>query len=540
MTKVAYLECPTGVAGDMCLGALVHAGVPLDYLQTQLNKLGIADEFTLRVETVLRQGQAATKVHVDLTRPPDPSRVERTDDDVDPHLTFQAIAPTPPSSGPSSGDTALQGHGLSHGHSHDHHASEPHAHEHPPKHHAEPGHGHPPEAIAGTDLARSGHAHSGHSHGGRTLPDIEHLIQSAQLPAQATAWSLAIFRRLAEAEGQVHGVGPDQVHFHEVGATDAIVDIVGTCLGLAWLGIEELYCSALPTGGGTVWAAHGRMPVPTPAVLKLWEMRQVPIYHNGIERELVTPTGAAIATQLATQFGAPPAMRLLCVGLGAGSRELPLPNVLRLWIGERWASQGANAVTAQQPNPMAPSEAMRAQQPVYPVTQDNPTGQPAASTAQQSGQETVAVLETQIDDLTPQAIAYASEQLFAAGALEVFTQAIAMKKSRLGTLVTVICAPERRDTCETILFRETTTLGIRHTLQARRVLDRDLQTVTTPYGPVRVKVARQPGSTLVMNAHPEYEDCALLARQHQITWLSVHQAAIAAWNRQPKMTCSQG
>jgi len=150
-----------------------------------------------------------------------------------------------------------------------------------------------------------------------------------------------VFRQLAIAEGAVHGIPPEQVHFHEVGATDAIVDIVGTCLGLDWLGIDSdaegwplLYCSALPTGGGTVWAAHGRLPVPVPAVLKLWEMRQVPIYSNGIERELVTPTGAAIVTTLARQFGPPPALHLEKVGLGAGTIALPLPNLLRLWVGQ--------------------------------------------------------------------------------------------------------------------------------------------------------------------------------------------------------------
>jgi uncharacterized protein (TIGR00299 family) protein len=183
-------------------------------------------------------------------------------------------------------------------------------------------------------LSDDDHHNADSHHHNRHLPEIEQLITAANLPPRAAAWSLAVFRQLAVAEGAVHGISAEQVHFHEVGAVDAIIDIVGTCLGLDWLGIDQLYCSALPTGGGTIKAAHGILSVPVPAVLKLWEMRGTPVYSNGIERELVTPTGAAIATTLATDFGSPPAMTLQKVGLGAGSRDLPIPNILRLWLGE--------------------------------------------------------------------------------------------------------------------------------------------------------------------------------------------------------------
>ena len=249
MTKLAYLECPTGIAGDMCLGALVDAGVPLEYLQEQLKGLGIEREYRLRVESVHRNGQLATKFYVDLL---------------------------------------------------------------------------------GND--RLHHKHHTHHHG-RHLPEIEDLILKANLPTRAEAWSLAVFRQLAVAEGAVHGIAPEKVHFHEVGAVDAIVDIVGTCLGLDWLGIDKIYCSALPTGGGTIKAAHGLMAVPVPAVLKLWEMRACPVYSNGIQKELVTPTGAAIAIALATNFGSPPTMTIQRIGQGAGSIDLPIPNILRLWLG---------------------------------------------------------------------------------------------------------------------------------------------------------------------------------------------------------------
>jgi pyridinium-3,5-bisthiocarboxylic acid mononucleotide nickel chelatase len=409
---------------------LVHAGVPLDYLQTQLDCLGISDEFQLRVEPVLRNGQAATKLYVDIPGDLEPSRIR---DEETPH--------TQPS--------------------HDH------AHEHP-------------------------HPHSGDHHPSapsRSWLQIEAFIRSANVPARPKAWSLATFENLARAEAAVHGVDLEAVHFHEVGATDAIVDIVGTCLGLDWLNVDAIHCSALPTGGGTVMTDHGRLPVPTPAVLKLWERYPVPVYSNGIERELVTPTGAALMVTLATQFGSAPAMRLNTLGLGAGNRNFPIPNILRLWIGE--ADDAAIAAIAQ---------------------------------------ETIAVLETQIDDLNPQAIAYTLEELLAAGALDVFTQAIGMKKSRSGLLLSVLCKPDLVATCEAILFRETTTLGIRRSLQTRTVLNRMIQSVETPYGSVRIKLA---GAGILpeqaSQIQPEYEDCATLARQHNIPWREVHRLALQSW-----------
>jgi pyridinium-3,5-bisthiocarboxylic acid mononucleotide nickel chelatase len=443
--KTAYLECPTGIAGDMCLGALVHAGVPLTYLTEQLGLLGIAHEYKLWSELVQRNGQQATKVHVDLL----------LDEGSDSQFTFAQSAPTQ----------------SSHSHPHEHR----HDHERPPEHpHEQPHHSHPhPQKV-------------------RHLPEIEHLIQSAHLPQRAKTWSLEVFRRLAAAEGAVHGIPADQVHFHEVGATDAIVDIVGTCLGLDWLGIDQLYCSALPTGGGTIRAAHGRLPVPAPAVLKLWEMRQIPVYSNGINREMVTPTGAAIATTLATQFGAPPAMTLHQVGLGAGSIELEIPNILRLWIGETDAKPFLAQNTAATP-------------------------------------ETITLLETQLDDLNPQAIGYVYEELFAVGALDVFTQAIGMKKSRPGILLTVVCRPEQVEDCETVIFRETTTLGIRRMVQQRTALDRKIEKVSIAHGTVHVKVARRANQTL--NVQPEYEDCAQIARQTRLPWQEIHRLALQAWHQ---------
>jgi uncharacterized protein (TIGR00299 family) protein len=430
MNKIAYLQCPTGISGDMCLGALVSLGVPVEYLVEKLNGLGIEAEYRLRAELVHRQGQQATKVDVDL---------------------------------------------VSHHHHH--------------------------------------HSHNEHDHHHtRHLPEIEEMILKGNLPVRAEAWSLAVFRQLAVAEGAVHGIAPEKVHFHEVGAVDAIVDIVGTCLGLDWLGIDcdtsgqrsyrsglpLLYCSAFPTGGGTVNAAHGRMAVPVPAVLKLWEMRGCPVYSNGIDRELVTPTGAAIATTLVQDFGSPPPMTIKQIGLGAGSLDLPISNILRLWYGENESLQTDNSDLGEySPN-----------------------------------LETITVLETQIDDLNPQVFGYVFEALFAAGAVDVFTQPIGMKKSRTGILLTVICHPEKLASCEDVLFRETSTLVIRRTTQKRSFLQREMQKVETVYGTISVKVAWTGKATekVITNVQPEYEDCAELARQNNIPWREIHRLALESWH----------
>jgi hypothetical protein len=471
MTKLAYLDCPTGISGDMCLGALVDLGVPLQYLTEHLDRLGIATEYCLVSNTTHRNGQRATKVEVELK----------------PELASSASSSSTVSYHHSHTVTHSTNDGHSHHHTHHHH------------HHDS----HKSNLVTAT----------------RHLPEIAHMIQHASLPKRVEDWSLAIFRRLAEAEGAVHGIPPEQVHFHEVGATDAIVDIVGTCLGLDWLGVEHIYCSALPTGGGTVRAAHGRLPVPPPAVLKLFELRQVPLYSNGIERELVTPTGAAIATTLASHFGHPPAMTLRQVGLGAGTQDLPIPNILRLWLGDM--NEPANSsvhASSYQSIPMAE------------VSESNSTD---------TSLETIAVLETQIDDLSPQAIGYTLETLFAAGALDAFTQAIAMKKSRLGVLLTVLCWSEHISDCEAVIFRETTTLGIRRTLQHRRILDRRIETVQTTHGSVRIKVARldlptnfYKGEQRLIKAQPEYDDCVAIARTHHLPWLEIHRLALQTWHEQ--------
>lgn len=379
----------------------------------------------------------------------------------------------------------------------------------------------------------------------RHLKDIEAILTRADLPDRAIAWSLAIFRRLAQAEGAIHGIDPEKVHFHEVGATDAIVDIVGTCLGLDWLGIDEIHCAPLPTGRGSVRAAHGRLPVPAPAVLKLMEMAAVPIYNAGLTGELVTPTGAAIATELATHFGDPPPMQLRKVGLGAGNKDLPLPNILRLWIGqstgtaEQWKTS-----TAQSSQTIAPhyhaSASVSSGLAIAPLSESpspsslpiSPTLDAASSIEDRAGRETVVVLETQVDDLSPQAIGYLYDRLFAAGALDVFVQPAMMKKSRPGHLLVAIAYPEQVSACETLLLQETTTLGVRQTQQTRLRLRRQIVPIQTPLGTIRMKVAYLPHSDRPLKAHPEYEDCAALAKQHALPWREVHNQALAQWQQQ--------
>ncbi|MBE9139259.1 nickel pincer cofactor biosynthesis protein LarC [Nodosilinea sp. LEGE 07088] len=448
MKTIAYFDCPTGIAGDMCLAALVDAGVPLDYLQQQLAKLGISHEFTLSINPTHRRGLRALYAQVSLITPP----------------ASEADKPS------------LQLHQT------------PHAHSHPATQND-----HSPLQSSGNHAAI------------RNLPNIEQIITQADLPERVKQWSLAIFRRLAEAEAAVHGIALEHVHFHEVGATDAIVDIVGTCLGLDYLEVDAVVCSSLPTGRGQVRAAHGHLPVPAPAVLKLLELAQVPIYSNGLDGELVTPTGAAIATALANYFGDPPTMTLQCIGLGAGGKDLPVANILRLWVGK-----------------------------TAPISDDNSLSKLPSAKPLSYDTDTITLLETQVDDMVPQAVGYLHERLYAAGALEVFAQPIVMKKSRPGLMLTVICQPTDELRCTDILFTETPTLGIRRQNQQRWILPRQIHTIQTAYGPVAVKVAYHPHTHAVLNIHPEYEDCAATALHHQVPWQVVYQTTLHTWyNQQP-------
>jgi uncharacterized protein (TIGR00299 family) protein len=301
----------------------------------------------------------------------------------------------------------------------------------------------------------------------RTLGDIEALIANSALPGRDQTLALRIFRRLAEAEAQVHGGSPEEIHFHEVGAIDAIVDVVGAVSGLGLLGVERVHVSPLPLGRGFVRAAHGLLPLPGPAVMEL--LRGVPVVGRETEGETVTPTGAAILTTLAASYGALPPFTIRHIGYGAGRREADYPNVLRVLIGE---------------------------------------------TEIEANVEWLVLLETNIDDLNPQVYDHVMNRLLGAGALDVWLTPVQMKKNRPGVLVSVLCQAADEAALTGILFRETTTLGLRRQMTERRRLPREIREVQTRFGPARVKVAFADGQ--VLRAVPEYDDCKHLAEANGV------------------------
>jgi pyridinium-3,5-bisthiocarboxylic acid mononucleotide nickel chelatase len=325
-------------------------------------------------------------------------------------------------------------------------------------------------------------------HHHRGLSIILGRIDKAGLAPRAAERARRIFTRLAEAEAKVHNMPVEQVHFHEVGAVDSIADIVGAAIGFELLGIDEFACSALDVGAGQVKTAHGLLPVPAPATAEL--LRGAPMYTSGIARELVTPTGAAIATTLSTRYAQIPEMTLRAVGYGAGSASLTeKANVLRILIGEN-----------------------------------------ATSEAGEHWDAPVSVIETNLDDMSPQIYGYFVERALAAGALDVFSTAVQMKKNRPGVLLTILCDAAHTARLIDLVFRETTTIGVRTYDVRRKVLDRETVPVATPFGEVRVKISRMNGS--VLNATPEYEDCQRLAAEKGIPLKQVIAAAAFEFQKQ--------
>jgi uncharacterized protein (TIGR00299 family) protein len=319
-----------------------------------------------------------------------------------------------------------------------------------------------------------------HAHPHRHLRHVVEIIEKGDLPEPVRAASIETFRRIAVAEAEIHGTTVERVHFHEVGAVDSIVDIVGAHLALHDLGIERIVASPLHVGAGTVQCAHGLMPVPAPATALL--LKGAPSYGGGVDGELVTPTGAALITQLASTFGAMPAMRIDVSGFGAGTKDLvDRPNVLRVLIGE-----AAGAGT----------------------------------------EETIAVLEANIDDMHGELFPPLVEALMAAGARDVFLTPILGKKGRPAQLISVLCDPDKIQDMAAILFRESTTLGVRYREEHRVVLDREWKEVTTPYGAVRIKIAGHSGQTLTRA--PEFEDCRKIADAQRVPVRLVYDAAVAA------------
>jgi pyridinium-3,5-bisthiocarboxylic acid mononucleotide nickel chelatase len=328
-----------------------------------------------------------------------------------------------------------------------------------------------------------GHDHHEYKHvHGRSWKQIRELIEHTQLAPDVRALSLRAFEFLAHAEAKIHGVPVEAVHFHEVGAVDTIADIVCAAAGLSSLGIGAWYASAVNVGGGFIQCAHGMFPVPAPATAEL--LKGIPTYSAGIQKELTTPTGAALLKALGCSFIDVPVIMVNTIGYGAGTRNpKDFPNVLRLSIGESVGSEKAAS-------------------------------------------ERVAVLECAVDDATPQLVAHTMERVLEEGALDVMCTPVVMKKGRMGSLLTVLCRPERREAFENLLLRETTTLGVRMREEDRVILQRRFVEVETAYGTIRVKIGSRDGEDL--NCMPEYEDCARAAREHGVPLKQVMQATLLA------------
>jgi uncharacterized protein (TIGR00299 family) protein len=444
--RVAYLDCFAGISGDMLLGALLDCGVPPAVLMDATAALDLGA--TLKIETVDRSGISCTKVHVmEGTR-----LAEANDADKDREQRMRA---------PQTQQPQTQ-HLHKTGHVHHHHE--------------------PAEEHGGSESAEHAHAH------GRSLTTIRALIQQAKLEAPVKALAIRAFELLGQSEAKIHNVDIEEIHFHEVGAVDAIVDIVAASAGIHHLQVGTWYCSALNVGGGMVECAHGTFPVPAPATADL--LRGVPTYAAHVQKELVTPTGAAMLRALDPTFGTQPAMRVEKIGYGAGTRNPPgFPNVLRLSIGSAEASEA----------------------------------EPRAGAAM----ETVTVIETALDDLSPQVIAWVADSALAQGALDVMLTPVLMKKGRPGTLLTVLCRAEDRAALEQLILRETSTLGLRIREDRRLCLERQHVAVQTEYGEIRVKVGLLHGE--VLNVAPEFEDCRAAAMLHHVALKRVQQAAMDAY-----------
>lgn len=451
--RIAYLDCFSGISGDMFLGALVDAGVPARLLEETVAALDVGAR--LEIHRVDRSGISATKVDVWVGDEKDVPREEHW-------ANSDKVARAP-----------------SHGHEHDH--GHPHDHEH--------SHDHAHDRSAGASPAVPGAPRPRHDHSHRGLKEIREIIQNAKLSATAKSRAIAIFEALADAEAKVHDSTRDAVHFHEVGAVDAIVDIVCAAVGSEALGVDEWVCSPLNLGRGTVKCAHGEFPVPAPAVLEL--LKNAPVFSSGIEAELTTPTGAAIVKVLATRFEPIPGMKVTKIGYGAGSRDFKNhANVVRILLGDSGPVKHEAA------------------------------GDPIAIGAQR---ESISVLEANLDDLNPQVFGYVVERLLAEGALDVFGTPVHMKKNRPGMLLTVLCKPEQASQLTKLIFTETTTLGVRMRDERRAVLTRRSITVETKWGEVRLKVANLNGT--VANYSPEFEDCRRIAEAHHVPLKTVMQEA---------------
>ena len=426
--RIGYLECFAGISGDMLMGALVDAGAPIELLQRTAASLALGAE--LRVTRVSRSGIQSTKIDV---------------------MVQGKLHEPAAATGPIE-------------HEHDHHHDHQHGHKH------------------------ENTAHHHEQEHGRNLAQIRSLLVAADLTERARDLSLSAFSLLAQAEGRIHGVPVEQVHFHEVGAVDAIVDIACCAAAADALDLDQWYCSPVNVGSGFVNCAHGRFPVPAPATAEL--LKNAPVYSAHVQVELVTPTGAALLRALDCRFEPAPMMRVQSIGYGAGTRNPErFPNVLRVSLAE---------------------------------------------VAEPLGEDKVTVLECAVDDLSPEILAHTAQLALERGALDVMSASVTMKKGRLGTLLTVLCKPGDAEHLQQLLFRETSTLGVRVREENRVVLAREITPVETDFGVIRVKTGSWRGEE--WNAAPEFEDCRRAAAAFDVPLKTVMQAALTAWSKRPVST----
>ncbi len=461
--KTLYLDLISGIAGDMFIAALLDLGVDPRHLERELKKLKL-DGYHLHVSR--RQNASIAGVKFDV------------------HVA------------------AHPGHEAGHHHDHDHDHGHDHANDHGHSHDHE--HGHPHESACGIHI----HDHAPHEPE-RNFADIKRLIARSKLSGWVKQKSIAVFQRIAEAEGQIHGMPPNEVHFHEVGAVDSIVDIVGAAIALELLGKPRVLASPVVEGTGWIQCAHGRFPVPAPATLAILGARGIGITQCEEPHELVTPTGAALLAEYVEGFGAMENLVAGKIGFGLGTRENKTrPNVLRAVWGESSAAGGRRQVTGDRKR-----GAMAAA---------------AGSTPHASGldweTDRIAVLETNLDDCPGEILGAFLETALAAGALDVFHTPIQMKKNRPGILLTVLCAEGDADKFAELMLRETTAFGVRKTLAERRKLRREFTEAGIGQGKVRVKIGRLGGK--VVQVAPEYESARKLAAQAGLPVKQVY-AAVA-------------
>jgi uncharacterized protein (TIGR00299 family) protein len=436
LMRIAYLDCFSGISGDMFLGALLDAGVSPKVFEQTVDALNVGAR--LEISRVNRSGISATKVDVVVDGEKDVPRASRTE----PALSLPK--------------------GV----------SDPRKHSETPDHH------------------HHKHQHHEHQHG-RGLTEILEIINKAAIGESAKRTAIAIFEKLGQAESKIHNVPIEKIHFHEVGAVDALVDIVCAAAGAEALAVDEIICSPLNVGGGTIECAHGTFPVPAPATVEL--LKGAPVYSSGLQAELVTPTGAAIVATLVKRFSSFPELKIEKSGYGAGTRDFPgHANVLRITIGEALPQLAAK-----------------------------------------TSQETISVLEANLDDLNPQVFGYVMDRLLEAGALDVFGMPVQMKKNRPGTLLTVLAKPEDADKLAQIVFSETTTLGVRRREEKRQVLARRWQNVSTRFGEVRIKIASLNGT--ITSYAPEYEDCRRIAVERRVPLKAVMQEAVQQYLQSSKV-----